>query len=438
FQPRPSWTAVEPPPSLDFPMHSMGHDGHSDLEGDRQQMPSSRLPLSAGYLDPNAEAARQDQARVENAKNVFLATVNHELRTPLTYILGMSTTLLRWIDDGATAALHSQQRHYLESIYNQGKHLLDLINNILDLSQSELGQIALNVQPVSLLRLVQRCIRACQADAAQRGIMVTLETQIDPAQDKIVADPLRLQQIVTGLLNNAIKFTPADGRVTVRLALSDTEATIEVQDTGIGIAEHHQATIFQKFKQIDESYHRQYAGIGTGLALVKQLTELHHGQIEVDSTPDIGTLFTVRLPHTLDGITPVSGALWPRSVGCSGERVVLIDDQSEAAAAAADGIIAAGYQLIWMVEGQHVVERITKLRPHCVIVGSCLTGIDSRELMYQLRQNSACEHLRLIAIDDGRKAVEIESRHQYENLGVAKVCTTPIDLTGLLDSLDGG
>lgn len=435
---RPSAVLDPPRVALDFPIYSGSPDDCLSADGDRpQQISPPALSLSEVRPRPVADVVRHDQARVDNAKNVFLATVNHELRTPLTYILGMSTTLLRWIDDGSAAALQRQQRHYLESIYNQGKHLLAMINNILDLSQSELGQIALNIRSVSVLRLLRHCIRIHNAEADQRGITITLETQVEPSQDRIAADPLRLQQIVTSLLSNAIKFTAPGGQVVVRLSLSHSEAAIAVQDTGIGIAEHHQTTIFQKFKQVDDAYHRQYAGIGTGLALAKQLTELHHGHIEVDSTPEVGTVFTVRLPCSPDqtGMTPSALGARP-SADCLGDRVVLVDDQSEAAAAAADGIIAAGYQLVWMSEGPQMVERIAKLRPCCVIVGACLTDIDSRELMYQLRQNPVCEQLRVVAIDDGRQPAELKAQYHYQALGVTQVLASPIDLTALLDSLN--
>ncbi|MEO0408182.1 MAG: HAMP domain-containing sensor histidine kinase [Cyanobacteria bacterium P01_A01_bin.135] len=387
---------------------------------------------------PNSQSALRelDASKVESAKNVFLATVNHELRTPLTYILGMSTTLLRWIDSGATVALQRQQRHYLESIYNQGKHLLTLINGILDLSQSELGQITLNLQPVSLSKLLQQCIRAYQADAHQQGIKLLLETQIHPAQDKIAADPLRLQQIVTNLLSNAIKFTPLGGQVTVGLSLTETEAVIEVRDTGIGIAEHHQAVIFQKFKQVDASYHRQYAGIGTGLALVKQLTELHHGQVEVSSTPGVGTVFTVRLPYSFCITSPFPEAVQPRVNGSLGGRVLLLDGGGDLAETIADGVLTAGYPLLWMLDRPHSLSQIMALEPSHLIVGGRFADGDGRSLIHQLRCHPGGEQLRIIAIDDGCEAVA-EPHHRYSNLGVTAVLSAPIDLAALLDGLWG-
>ncbi len=324
----------------------------------------------------------------------------------------------------------AQQRHYLESIYNQGKHLLEIINSMLDLSQSELGQMTLNIQQVSLSALIQDCLQDYRLNAENRSITLTLETSAEPPHDGVAADPHRLKQVIAILLSNAVKFTPAGGCIAVRLSLNEAEAIIQVQDTGIGIAEHHQTIIFRKFKQLDDSYHRQYEGTGIGLALAKQLVELHNGCITCDSSLEAGALFTVRLPRAPALGMPLSCTV---PTGHLGRRILLVDGQSESARAIADRVTAVGCQLIWMLEGRRLVKEVGALQPDCVIVGSHITDVDSRELIYSLRQ--ALPRVLIAAVDDGRSAEALDLRHHYQSLGVDSVLSTQVDIDNLLEGL---
>ncbi|MGF1536540.1 MAG: ATP-binding protein [Elainellaceae cyanobacterium] len=391
-----------------------------------------RVSEQAEVAQAKVSQAEVEYMTVEHAKNKFLAAINHELRTPLTYILGMSTTLLRWIDNGADAALQQQQRHYLESIYNQGKHLLEMINSILDLSQSEVGQMSLDIQKVSLSALLQQCLRDYQAEADRRQIDLVLETGLVPHQESTAADPHRLRQVIAILLSNALKFTAAGGRVTVRLSLSETEVKIQVQDTGIGIAEKHRSVIFRKFKQLDDSYHRQYEGTGMGLALAKQLVELHHGSIHCDSTVDVGTIFTVRLPR----VSSINGPEPNLSTGDrAGHRILLVDSLSQSAQAIADSAAAAGYQVIWVLEGCHAAEQVDALQPDVVIVGTQVADMDSRELIHQLRQTQSAAELKIAAVDDGRDGSGMVPQRRYSNLAVNWILKSPKDLSPIIDGL---
>lgn len=240
------------------------------------------------------------------AKTEFLSTMSHELRTPLTSIIGMTTTLLRLPMDKQRDRLLSpqRQREYLRTIHASGEHLLQLINDILDLSEVEAGRMILDVQALSLSRLAKELVRSLQEKAAQKGITLNLEIQLQPqygglvlgAADTFIADPQRVRQILFNLLSNAIKFTPADGQVTLRLWREQEFAVFQIEDTGIGIAESQIPLLFEKFQQLDMSRDRSYEGTGLGLALTKQLVELHRGWIEVDSTVNVGSTFTVWLP----------------------------------------------------------------------------------------------------------------------------------------------
>ncbi|NET71636.1 MAG: GAF domain-containing sensor histidine kinase [Sphaerospermopsis sp. SIO1G2] len=228
-------------------------------------------------------------------RNEFLATVTHELLTPLTYVIGMSSTLLRW----PLGELSQRQRDYLQTIHDSGEHLLEMINNILELSQIEAGKTVLNIVDFSLIQTSQNILDSLSEKASNKKVTLQLDLQINPSNDIFSADVGRVEQILWNLLNNAIKFTPEDGKVTLRLWMEDNAAIFQVEDTGIGIPEEKLALLFEKFQQLDTPYRRRYEGTGVGLALAKQLVELHRGRIEVESTVGVGSIFTVWIPQQL-------------------------------------------------------------------------------------------------------------------------------------------
>ncbi|MBD2354384.1 GAF domain-containing sensor histidine kinase [Tolypothrix sp. FACHB-123] len=225
-------------------------------------------------------------------RNEFLATISHELLTPLTYVIGMSSTLLRW----PIGELSQRQRDYLQTIHDSGEHLLEMINDILDLSQIEAGKTVLNITEFSLKDIAETTLKGLEEKAAIEQLHLTLDLQIDPRRDRFTADPTRIEQIICNLLTNAIKFTPKGGNVTLRLWVEEDTAIFQVEDTGIGIPEEQLPLLFEKFQQLDTPYRRRYEGTGLGLALTKQLVELHRGRIEVESTVGIGSIFTVWIP----------------------------------------------------------------------------------------------------------------------------------------------
>jgi two-component system, sensor histidine kinase and response regulator len=225
-------------------------------------------------------------------RSEFLATISHELLTPLTYVIGMSSTLLRW----PLGELSQRQRGYLQTIHDSGEHLLAMINDILDLSQIEAGKTALNISEFSLVNVAKRAIESLQKKATSQQVNLILDLQIDPRRDRLTADAERVEQIILNLLKNGIKFTPENGSVTLRIWMEDDTAIFQVEDTGIGIPEEKLPLLFEKFQQLDTPYRRRYEGTGLGLALTKQLIQLHRGRIEVESTVSIGSIFTVWIP----------------------------------------------------------------------------------------------------------------------------------------------
>ncbi|PLZ86738.1 ATPase [Fischerella muscicola CCMEE 5323] len=225
-------------------------------------------------------------------RNEFLATISHELLTPLTYVIGMSATLLRW----SFGDLNQRQREYLQTIHDSGEHLLEMINDILDLSQIEAGKAVLNITEFSLVKIAENIVASLLEKASSQQVTLKLELLVDQKNDRFTADVRRVEQILWNLLSNAIKFTPEGGNVTLRLWMEADTAVFQVEDTGIGIPEAQLPLLFEKFHQLDTPYRRRYEGTGLGLALTKQLVELHRGRIEVESMVGVGSIFTVWIP----------------------------------------------------------------------------------------------------------------------------------------------
>ncbi|MBD2182419.1 GAF domain-containing protein [Planktothrix sp. FACHB-1355] len=349
----------------------------------------------------DAMLAAQSASRT---KGEFLATMSHELRTPLTCVIGLSATLLRW----SFGQLSQKQRDYLQTIHDNGEHLLELINDILELSQMEAGKTVLNISDISLSLVAQYSLQIVREKALQRGVELAINLRISPSQDRFLADGKRVKQILFNLLTNGIKFTPSGGRVTLRVWLEGTQAVFQVEDTGIGISQEQLPLIFQKFQQLDTSYHRQYEGTGLGLALTKQLVELHRGRIEVDSRVGEGSIFTVWLPLPPSPPSPNDPRI-PIMTDLPQGRIVLIENDEETANLICDILTAAGYQIVWIIEGTTAIKQIEILQPLAALVEINLSGLNGYEVIRQLRNSSAISNLKILAIT----ATEIPTNPLY-------------------------
>jgi len=222
-------------------------------------------------------------------KSEFLANMSHELRTPLNAIIGFSQVLRQRL----FGAVNEKQEEYLDDILSSGNHLLSLINDVLDLSKVEAGQVELEIADFSLREALERGVVMVRERAAQNGVHLSLE--LSPEIDLVSGDERRLRQVVFNLLSNAVKFTPRGGSVAVATERTGGEAQISVTDTGPGIAPGDQERIFEEFQQTDVGV-GQREGTGLGLALSRRLVELHGGRIWVESEPGHGSRFVFTMP----------------------------------------------------------------------------------------------------------------------------------------------
>lgn len=223
------------------------------------------------------------------AKSEFLTNMSHELRTPLTAIIGFSDVML----SGISGDFSEQNKKFLNNIDNSGKHLLALINNILDLSKIEAGKMELEPEMFLVSEVFNDTRTITSALAMKKEI--SMKSNVDP-ELTIYADRLRFKQIIYNLMSNAIKFTPKGGYVEVLAVKAGDFVRVSVSDTGIGISEEDQTLLFQPFKQVDSSISRQYDGTGLGLALVRKFVELHRGRVWVKSEIGKGSTFTFEIP----------------------------------------------------------------------------------------------------------------------------------------------
>ncbi|HEX9439579.1 MAG TPA: ATP-binding protein, partial [Roseiflexaceae bacterium] len=258
------------------------------------QVERQRVETELYHAKEAAESANAELARAARHKDEFLASMSHELRTPLNTILGMAETL----QEGSFGAITDEQTEALRDIEASGRHLLALINDILDLSKVEAGKFELHIEEVELVVIAQASLRLISQVARQKDLRIV--SSLDSSVGMLQADARRLKQMLVNLLANAVKFTPEGGTIGLDV-VGDAAAQrvhVTVWDTGIGMAADDLPRLFHPFVQLDSRLARQYNGTGLGLALVQRMAVLHGGSVAVESTLGHGSRFTITLPWT--------------------------------------------------------------------------------------------------------------------------------------------
>ena len=288
-------------------------------------------------IEAEQDRRLDEMASAIRAKSDFLASMSHELRTPLNAILGKTELL----SEGYEGTLNPRQQSSLRAIQASGEHLLSLINDTLDLSRIEAGDIPLHIEPLMVDALLQSSLHQVQ-DMARRK-MITIRKRLGHPALHVHADERRLRQIMINLLSNAVKFTPEGGTIIVEAEgdIAQSKIFFKVWDTGIGIAKEDMKGLFQRFMQIDTQLTRSESGSGLGLALVKHLTELHQGAVSVESKVDEGSCFTITLPWKPGKAADASSIIEDDSNSGSAEDILITDTgQLQAAAQARANALA--------------------------------------------------------------------------------------------------
>jgi two-component system, sensor histidine kinase and response regulator len=344
------------------------------------------------------------------SKTEFLALLSHELRTPLTSILGLSATLLRL----PLANLTDRQQKYLQTIHNSGEHLSELVDDILDFYKLEVGKTFLKVSEFSLSRLVKQVIASVRLKAEFAKIDLQLQiinngsdvSEISGRDLQFCGDTKRIRQILLNILNNAIKFTPENGSVIVRVWLEDSNAVFEVEDSGIGIEEAQIPRLFKKFHQLDRNFDRDYEGMGLGLAITQQLIELHGGSIEVDSSLGSGTTFTVRVanqplqtPERNDWVEMDRKLVFQDpELNPVSNQIILIEQDEDLANFMCDILTAARYQVTWLLSAESSFRQISMFEPDLLIIDLTLNSEIVDRLLTSIRRSTTMKEIKILAL----------------------------------------
>jgi len=402
---------------------------------------NERLTLTNAELD-----------RATRLKDEFLANMSHELRTPLNAILGMSEGL----QDGVFGILTDRQKKAVDSIARGGKHLLALINDVLDLAKVESGKLQLQLAPTSIAYICGNSLTFVRQQAMKKKIKLT--TEISSGLANIVVDELRIRQVLINLLSNAVKFTPDGG--SVKLVVEPVQSPdknllrFSVIDTGIGMTQEDAGKLFQPFVQIDSRLNRQYNGTGLGLALVRRLVELHNGTVGVTSEVGRGSCFTFCLPYVVSESTTVQTSssqfqsitneqlqqpevttnltLDTSQTQANSPVILLVEDNDFNIASISCYLDSRGYELIVAKNGEEGVRIAKSEHPDLILMDIQLPKVDGLEAIRQIRADEQLVNTPIIALT----ALAMPGdREKCLASGANEYITKPVKLRELVDNI---
>jgi signal transduction histidine kinase/DNA-binding response OmpR family regulator len=365
--------------------------GQEETTRTQQLMSAFVTALDRRHLIIQLEQSNVALQEANKHKTVFLANMSHELRTPLNAIIGFSELL---IDAREGQFDEATRRRFLSQILTSGKHLLTLINDILDLSKVEAGQMELRLQTVSVAESVEQVVRTVEPLVTKKSLTMTVNVD---GVGSVLADAGKLKQMLLNLLSNAIKFTPEGGTLTIgALRLKDT-VEISVADTGIGIADADQKQIFQEFHQIDHGPGRKHEG--TGLGLTRRFALLHGGDVRVTSRVNKGSVFTLSLPlRALVHPAPEPAQVVYTNGQHAGPLVLVVEDDPAAAELMTRQLVSAGYRTEVARTGAQALERAVELQPAAITLDIILPEVDGWEVMTRLKSDERTSGIPIVVV----------------------------------------
>jgi signal transduction histidine kinase/ActR/RegA family two-component response regulator len=370
-------------------------------------------------------SAVDEMRKADQLKSQFLANMSHELRTPLNSIIGFSRVILKGIDGPIT----DLQQQDLTAIYNSGQHLLNLINDILDLSKIEAGKMELNFEEnVNIPDLINSVMSTVTGLIKDKPIRLVRDIASDiPA---IRADPLKVRQVMLNLLSNASKFTE-QGSITIKAGVQigpagQTEVIISVIDTGPGIAQEDRKKLFQPFSQVDPSATRKTGGSGLGLSISRHLVEMHGGRISVESEVGTGSTFYFTLPVTIKG-KPKTGEL--KQPSSSQPLILAIDNERPILQLYERYLRNHGYQIYGLTDPTKSVEVARKLRPSAITLDVMMPGCDGWQVLEDLKDHPETKNIPVLI------CTILENQGKADGLGAAGYLTKPILEDDLIQAL---
>ncbi len=366
----------------------------------------------------------------DRLKSQFLANMSHELRTPLNSIIGFSEILI----DGLAGKLTEEQAEFINNIYASGKHLLNLINDILDLSKIESGKMKFEFSEVnlrSLLEDAQTTVSALIDKKSQR-----LEIEVDNRVKSVWADEFKVKQVLLNLLSNASKFTPEGGQIWVRCRPAEEPdvVVISVTDTGMGIKPEAQKVIFDAFRQADGSITREHGGTGLGLAISKKIVEAHGGEIWVESQPGKGSTFSFTLP-TKQPKKAEKMQIEPPTIektvsNPKGELVMIVEDDPQSSDLLRFYFQQEGYKTIQIYNGSKTVEEAVRFQPTLITLDIMLPGKDGWTILQELKADHRTKQIPVVIVS------VLENRELGLSLGAVEYLNKPVKKNQLLAVLE--
>jgi len=384
----------------------------------------SAVALTNARLYQQLERQSVELAVASAHKSEFLASMSHELRTPLNAVIGFSEVLL----ERMFGELNERQEDYLQDILGSGKHLLALLNDILDLSKVEAGQMELDVTTFPAQDALQYAMSLVRERAAQHSITTHLD--IAPELGSITADELRFKQVLLNLLSNAVKFTPDGGRINVTAWREATDFIVTVSDTGVGILPADRDRIFDSFQQGGRSASK-VEGTGLGLTLTRRIVELHNGRLWLTSEPGSGSMFGFSLPQDPALTAPVPSQQSWRSLALDDNRqaVVVIEDDASSSELVALHLSSAGLRPVVVRTGEEGLDAVHALLPAAVILDIQLPGMDGWNVLSALKADPATAATPVVVVS------VIPDRGRGIALGASDYLVKPVAKKELLASI---